>query len=406
MNVAARILLIFGGLVVLYGALYLGVEELDRSAMIELARTRAEAASARLEWLGPQAAPEVSRQLGVAFRPDTPAGWVSAGSGPSRAVAPIPRGRAMVHGYLGHGPGEGVLWSLLLGLMVLLASDLAARQIARPLRELAVGAERLAEGRPGPPLDDRWGDEFGQLARTFNQMSALIVQREAQLKAEHESTLRAALLKTRLLEQSYAEMRETLLTMQPEPGPMERNLKAMLALVEDLQQAAWLDQGALEVRLQPVELASELRAVCELMAPQLEARRLGLELSLPDLPPVQADPARLRQVLVNLFSNAVKFTPQGALRLSARNEGRHVVVELEDGGPGIPPEARARVFEEFQQAHPGIHQQYGGFGLGLSISRRLTELQGGQLELDCPPGRGTIARLRLGIGLPPANPDP
>ena len=389
-----RILLIWGSLALLYGLIYLAVEAVDTLSMRQLATVRVEAAAAQAQLRGPAAEPAIAEQLGVRFQTDA--------EGIARPVnghfvsAEVPHGRAVIFGYIGRRYEAGG-WSLLLILMVLLGSELSARQIAAPLRKLAEGAERLAEGLPGPPLDERGGDEFAQLARTFNRMSALVAQRDAELKSEHETAARAALLKTRLLEQSYAEMREILREMHPEDAAMERNLKTMQALVEDLAQAASLEQGTLQVRLSPTDLATQVELVREMLAPQLQARGLTLETSLAELPPVQADPDRLRQILVNVFSNAIKFTPEGTLSLRARRQDGQVILELHDRGPGIAPEALTRVFEEFRQAHEGIHQQYGGAGLGLSISRRLAELQGGKLELESVPGQGTCARIILRV---------
>jgi CheY-like chemotaxis protein len=120
----------------------------------------------------------------------------------------------------------------------------------------------------------------------------------------------------------------------------------------------------------------------------------GLELALDapdDLPPVWGDKTRIRQVLINLVSNAVKFTDRGGITVRARaSEGGFVQIAVQDTGIGIAPEDKARIFEEFQQVQDSMDRSYGGTGLGLPISRRLIEMHGGQIELESTPGGGSI----------------
>ena len=115
-----------------------------------------------------------------------------------------------------------------------------------------------------------------------------------------------------------------------------------------------------------------------------------------ELAPITADPMRLRQILLNLLSNACKFTKDGEVALKARTDG-HDFVELrrQDTGIGMTPDQQARLFEEFSQAEATTAQRFGGTGLGLAISRKLARMMGGDVTVASAPGKGSVFTLRL-----------
>jgi signal transduction histidine kinase/DNA-binding response OmpR family regulator len=180
----------------------------------------------------------------------------------------------------------------------------------------------------------------------------------------------------------------------------------LLTLINDILQIARIEHGALALAPQPLALRAFLGSVVDLM--RLEAEQQGLtfvaELG-PDLPPlIEADEPRVRQVLLNLLANAIKFTPDGqiTLRVRAVQPGSEpaLAVEVEDTGIGIAPEEQARIFEPFEQVRTlAAHR---GVGLGLAISRRLVGLMGGDLQVQSEPGRGSRFFFTLPVVLPPA----
>lgn len=157
-----------------------------------------------------------------------------------------------------------------------------------------------------------------------------------------------------------------------------------------------------ELRLNPVavDVKAVVSVVLELFHYLTQGKNIRLLADIPDdLPLVAADEDRLMQVVSNLIGNAVKFTEQGDVTVSARQEEGRVFVTVEDTGIGIPPESRERIFEPFAQASGGTADEYGGVGLGLSISRELMQRMNGEIRLDwSEPGKGT----RFGICLPVA----
>src|SRR6185503_17477545 len=142
----------------------------------------------------------------------------------------------------------------------------------------------------------------------------------------------------------------------------------------------------------------------ELLGPRAHAKGLEIASDVDERLPsrVLGDPARLRQVLLNLAGNAIKFTETGGVGVIVeKGIGDHVMFEVRDTGIGIAPEQRARIFHEFEQADGGSARKFGGTGLGLAISRRIVERMGGRIEVESTPGEG--ASFRAVVPLLPAE---
>ncbi len=169
-------------------------------------------------------------------------------------------------------------------------------------------------------------------------------------------------------------------------------------LLEDLLDLARLDAGAYPLALEPVDIRVAVSEAHLVIAPLLAERRQAFSLSTPaNLPEVSADPLRLRQVLVNLLSNATKFSPvEGRIEIAVAFDGRsrrRVRVTVRDDGPGIPPELQARIFERFDRGSGSGP----GTGLGLPLARDLVALHGGRLELTSHRGRGAWFTFTLNV---------
>ncbi len=189
---------------------------------------------------------------------------------------------------------------------------------------------------------------------------------------------------------------------------VERTGEHLLAIINDVLDHARIERGHLRLVEQTFDPRAVLRAVAELMQPP--ALDKGLSLHLDDeLPPVcllLGDPNRVRQVLLNLTGNAVKFTDRGEVRLAARRDARGLIqFDVMDSGPGVPPVARERIFDAFQQLDGSFSRRHGGTGLGLTISRDLARAMGGTLECLDAPGGGALFRLELPLRDAPADAD-
>ena len=179
---------------------------------------------------------------------------------------------------------------------------------------------------------------------------------------------------------------------------MERQLRHLVRLTDDLLEMSRITRGTLELRRERVELATVVRNALETAEPLIRAADHRLDVSLPQEPLwVDGDPVRLAQILANLLNNAAKYTGQGgSIELRARREAGRALVSVRDDGEGIAPEQMAQLFEMFSRG-----SRSSGLGIGLALARRLAELHGGSLEAASEgPGRG--AQFTVTLPLAPA----
>jgi signal transduction histidine kinase/ActR/RegA family two-component response regulator len=180
-------------------------------------------------------------------------------------------------------------------------------------------------------------------------------------------------------------------------GTIARNCEHLLALINNNLDMAKIEAGTLVLAPAPEDPEQLCRDVVATMKTFADEKRLRLRYTrdTPLPPALMLDAFRVRQILINLLGNAVKFTQAGTVELSVSWHLAALVLEVRDTGPGIPREAQARVFEPFEQADPSIAQRYGGTGLGLAITRNLVQLMGGAIEMESKPGMGSTFRVRV-----------
>jgi signal transduction histidine kinase/CheY-like chemotaxis protein len=182
---------------------------------------------------------------------------------------------------------------------------------------------------------------------------------------------------------------------------VERNANQLAGLINDLLDLTRVISGKVELERQPTDLGALVQAAVEQVRPQLTARGLTIDVSLPERRIIcNVDSVRIQQVLANLLNNAVKFTPEGG-RVSVSIEATgdvsgDVAIEVADTGIGIEANFLPHVFERFTQAHGGINRRYGGLGLGLAITRAIVEAHGGVVTAASDgPRQGSRFRVRL-----------
>jgi len=352
----------------------------------------------------------------------------------------------------------GAYWQLLacFGLIVLeiaavlaIALRLQARHVERlvePLRELTGRMAEVSVGRLDIRAADSRVTEIAQLASGFNQMveqirerdhwlsthlgnlEQIVAQRTRELRLAKEAAEAGSLAKSEFLATMSHEIRTpmngvlgmTELLLNTELAPtqrqfveaVERSGKHLLGIINDILDFSKIESGKLELDVADFDLRQLLEESLELFAQP--AAKKGLEL-LGDLPPdeslvVRGDALRLRQIVVNLLGNAVKFTASGEVFLGLRVIGHSEIglqcqLTVRDTGIGIPLEAQQRIFEHFAQADGSTTRQYGGTGLGLAICQRLVDMMGGRISVDSRPGEGACFTVEL--ALPPGKlPDP
>ncbi|HEV7906075.1 MAG TPA: ATP-binding protein [Pyrinomonadaceae bacterium] len=180
-------------------------------------------------------------------------------------------------------------------------------------------------------------------------------------------------------------------------GMMERNTQNLIELVNDLLDAAKLESGSLQLELAPTDVRALIHEICEPLEPLASEKGITLTEELPaELPPAQADRAKLRRVIVNLLSNALKFTPKGG-RVSVRAElaGAEMRVAVTDTGVGIAAADIPLLFDKYEQARHRATRGEKGTGLGLYITRQLVELHGGDIHVESEVGRGSTFSFTL-----------
>ncbi|MET0647473.1 MAG: ATP-binding protein [Pyrinomonadaceae bacterium] len=180
---------------------------------------------------------------------------------------------------------------------------------------------------------------------------------------------------------------------------MERNTQNLIELVNDLLDASKLESGTMRLDFSTIELLGLVNELCQQMQPLASEKEIALEVDVPEgLPTLRADRAKLRRVLVNLVSNAVKFTPRGGrVSLSAAPEDGAVRVSVADTGVGIPEEDLRDIFDKYAQARSRATRSEKGTGLGLYITRQLVELHGGRIEVSSEVGRGSTFSFTIPV---------
>ncbi|ALF55216.1 chemotaxis protein CheY [Nostoc piscinale CENA21] len=183
---------------------------------------------------------------------------------------------------------------------------------------------------------------------------------------------------------------------------IERNAKLQAQLIEDLLDVSRILQGKMSLNVAPVNLAATIEAALETVRLAAEAKNIQIQTTLNSLSgTVSGDPNRLQQVIWNLISNAVKFTPSGGqIEVQLEQVGMYAQIKVQDNGIGITPEFLPFVFEYFRQQDGATTRQFGGLGLGLAIVRHLTELHGGTVQADSPgQNLGAIFTVRLPLNV-------
>lgn len=325
-----------------------------------------------------------------------------------------------------------------------------------PVRSLKETAERVRDGNLAIRSDISTGDEFEQLATTFNSMLADLQAGQDRLRGINaaldlklnelaQSNLalhEAAKLKGDFLANVSHELRtplnsiigfaELLLELaradssaEPEPTPAlgkriryNENILAaarnLLALINSLLEMAKIDAGKIELHPEPMSLKDTCAGLLALITPQADKKGIQLRLDVSDdAPTITTDVKKFQQIIFNFLSNAVKFTEpmertgrQGVVTLRAEqllggtpgSDGPPAVqarISVIDNGPGIPPEEHAKVFEKFHQLDAGAAREHAGTGLGLAISRELAHILGGEIQLVSDVGKGSMFSVIL-----------
>ena len=327
------------------------------------------------------------------------------------------------------GAGIAAAVALAVGFMV-------SRRLTAPLVAMTDWADALAAGdyRERPPVRSR--DEIGRLAASLATMSAQLRERLAErdrataaaeaAKAAAEAARAAAESANQAKSQFLANMSHEIRTpmaamlghadllLDPDRpagdrvdsiNTIRRSGQHLLMVLNDILDLSKIEAGKMSVERVDCDPCRVLGEVASLMRPRARERGLAFDVrfELPLPRTIESDPTRLRQVLINLVGNAVKFTKVGGVTVVVRLDDAPgndplLLFEVNDTGVGMTPEQMGRIFQPFAQADGSTTRQFGGTGLGLTISRRLARLMGGEIEADSQPGFGSRFTLSIQTG--------
>jgi signal transduction histidine kinase len=293
---------------------------------------------------------------------------------------------------------RGAFWSVVVGGSAAGGlSYLVSRRIIEPLLQMESVTQKMASGHLEERLPSSEIPELNQLATSFNHMAANlegVEQRRRELITDLTHELRTPLT---VLEGYLEGLADG--TIDPSTDiyhRLARETARLRRLVNDLQELSQAEAGYLPIHTQAFDLRPLLEALLRKFADQLLDEGPMLRLACPpDLPKVLADPERTEQVLVNLLGNALRFTQEGSITLQTWVESNDLWVAVIDTGLGIAPEDLPHVFERFWRSDRSRDRTSGGTGIGLAISRRLVELQGGRIEVASQLGVGSRFQFSL-----------
>jgi len=295
----------------------------------------------------------------------------------------------------------GVGASFLVGLF---GSMFLAHTMHRPLRELSKGIRAMPQRGLTPPIPIFSRDEFGELAKAFNEMADRL-RNEERMRSDFISML------SHEIRTPLTSIRESVSLIGDEiMGPINERQKHFLkiaggeidritVLLNHLMQVSRMEAGVLEIHPQPLDPRTLVDSSVPRLTPAAEAKNIRISCSIaPDLPAVMGDPEHLQQVFLNLLGNAIKFSPresQVEIEVVADDRLHCVKFTISDRGPGIPENEQALVFQKYYRAS-AVQNEVDGIGLGLSISKHIVEAHGGVIWVESQMGVGS----KFGFAIP------
>ncbi len=326
-------------------------------------------------------------------------------------------------------PLQEALWRSLLtvtgvGLFIvivtLIAISLRATRLLKPIEQLRLGAARIGGGNLAQRISIKSGDEFEALADQFNDMTGRLEESYADLEKKVEERTRqlevASQHKSQFLANMSHELRTPLnaiigyseilqedavdkgdKTAIEDLQKIESAGRHLLGLINNILDLSKIEAGKMDVFIEPVDIQALIKEVLSIVKPLAEKSGNAIEVICPaDIGNFRSDQTKVKQCLLNLMSNANKFTNKGTLTLTAaREDNSRVCFRVSDTGVGMTEEQLGRLFQAFSQADASTTKRFGGTGLGLAITKHFCTLLGGEVTVESTPGTGSTFIMRL-----------
>jgi signal transduction histidine kinase len=332
---------------------------------------------------------------------------------------------------------EGVHWNRAIlmatalgaAILIMTGSWIIVRYIiVKPVKHLKDVSDAISAGELNVRSEIQTGDEFEDLSHAFNRMLRTLVSMQDQWrkvnadldrKVDELAQANMALFESNRLKGDFlATMSHELRTplnsilgfsdvllsgdhLSEKQNRWVQNIQTsgqkLLALINDILDLAKIEAGKMQVRLEEFSLHDVCEGLLNMFRQMAEKKNIDLRSQIePDIPVLRQDPTKFQQILQNLVSNAIKFTPEGGrVLLKAEADARHVIVTVSDTGVGIAPEEQELVFQKFRQSGNPLTREHAGTGLGLSIVREMCKLLGGEILVQSELGRGSTFTVRL-----------
>ena len=293
---------------------------------------------------------------------------------------------------------QALILAALLSLpLALVVSAAISKRIVAPVTRVSLASARIAAGRYEERLPDAGHDELGELTANFNRMAGVLEQTEAR-RVELIGTV-AHELRTPLSGlKGYAEgMVDGVFSVTHAAASIGREVDRLERLLGDLQHLSQVEAGAIVLRREPVQFDVLIREICAQIESRFTAKQLELTCVTQPVA-VLGDADRLKQVLHNLISNALRHTTTGGVTVRVNTEHHSALLEVTDTGEGIDESDLPHVFERFYRADKSRSRSDDaslGSGIGLTVAKHLIEAMGGQITLESQRGQGTTARVTL-----------
>ena len=293
---------------------------------------------------------------------------------------------------------RGNLWSFAIGtLAAAILSYWLAKRIVQPLKQMETALDRFANGQ----LDERMSyleiPELNRLAMGFNRMASSLEEVEERRREiiddlTHELRTPLTIIRGRL-----EEIADGIITATPQIySRLIKETKRLQRLLNDLQELSQAESGNLSLNLKPTNIRQILQPLTERFSDRLLDSDCILNLNCPnDLPYVMVDSDRIEQILVNLLSNAIRYTPKGSIEIKAWLDRQRVWIAVIDTGSGISEAELSHVFRRFWRSQKSRAQRYRGTGIGLAICKRLVELHRGEIFVESQLEVGTTFKFFL-----------
>ncbi len=340
-------------------------------------------------------------------------------------------------------------WSLTVIILTLIGFNISRKMILTPISKLNETAHQIGHGYLDQRLDIKTGDELEGLAQEFNVMAEKLSESQEKLKRWNEELREEVVRRTADLEEANEELKDSRVELNKKNTDLgSANLKLremdrlkseflanmshelrtpltaiigfsellvdgvmgdmneeqtgcaediltsgqhLLKLINDILDLSKIEAGKMELNYETFDLEAIISFIRKTMAPLIEKKKQILKIEVTEgIPDIYADPGKIKQLLLNLVGNAIKFTPEGGtITIGAEFKDSCFVLSVTDTGIGIKLEDRERIFQEFQQGEASTSREYEGTGLGLTLTRKLTEMHGGILELESEVGKGS-----------------